>query len=253
MKICVCVNPVPDFGENCILNDGIPDYDGINYYIDRFDMAAYQTALKLKKSHGFAVTVLAPENPLNEKCLKRIWALGADRCVWLKTVSDSINNIASVMSSYLKVNRYDLVLTGSYSSNFSTGGFGALLAENSDIPVISDVISVDFSTDGKYFVIRKKIQDHTVEEYKTDAKFLASVCAAENVINYPSAFNLLNCENHSIDFIEDITSSAECINCMPCSFHDISSDIAAALVEGTEGELALKLIKLIEKKELLLK
>ncbi len=253
MKICVCVNPVPDFGNKCIITNGMPEYGNIVYYIDEYDMAAYQTALLLKKRYGFSVTILAVKNDSYEKCLKRLRAYGADRCVWLKIGQETIDNCASVMSSFLKVNQHDIVLTGAFSHNFSTSGFAAILAGNVKNPLLSNVISIDYFEDDKNFIIKKKSYDHTIEEYKTSGKFHASVISAETSVNYPAAINLMQSDNNAIDYIENITSSVECSDESCSSFRDPVSDVTGTFAAGSDKDISMKLIKLIDKKEILLR
>jgi electron transfer flavoprotein alpha subunit len=132
LRIAVCIKQIP------LIEDANFDpvaktirRDGTNV-ISAFDLRAISLAVELKLSHGAHTTVLTMGPPQARSALVDALAMGMDRAVHLEdrafAGSDTLAT-ARALATWLKREKFDLVLLGKYSLDAETGQVGPEIAE----------------------------------------------------------------------------------------------------------------------------
>jgi electron transfer flavoprotein alpha/beta subunit len=112
-------------------------------YINPFDLFALDMAVQLKKEHSGSITALTMGPKISEEVLWEALALGADRAVLLSdarfSASDTLATSYVLGMGIRKIGKFDLILCGMRTTDGDTGQVGPQLAEELDLPHISNV------------------------------------------------------------------------------------------------------------------
>ena len=159
MNIIVCIKQVPDTDEvKTDPKSGNLIRDGVAATINPFDMFAIEEAVKLKEAYGGKVTAVTMGPPVAEHSLRYAMALGCDDAVLLSdrafAGADTLATAYSLYKGILKIGAYDVVFTGTKTTDGDTGQVGAGIAEYLGAPVVYYVTKVDEVRDKKIIVER---------------------------------------------------------------------------------------------------
>jgi electron transfer flavoprotein beta subunit len=120
-------------------------------YINPFDLFALDMALQLKKEHSGSITALTMGPKISEEVLWEALALGADRAVLLSdgrfSASDTLATSYVLGMGIRKIGKFDLILCGMRTTDGDTGQVGPQLAEELDLPHISNVEKLEGKKD----------------------------------------------------------------------------------------------------------
>ena len=159
MEILVCVRRVPDTSENEIeLDSSGKDIkrDDLVYSVNEFDNYAVEEAIRIVEKLGGTVTVVTVGDEEDEEILRREMAMGAKNGVLISDeafAGSDAKGVATILASFVKKGKYDLVLTGAQAE---AGGaqVGGMMAAMLDYPFASLVNGVEV-LDGKLKVSRE--------------------------------------------------------------------------------------------------
>jgi len=147
MELLVCIKKVPDDSVTVTLNEnGIPQTEHIEATVNAFDTYALEMATRLKEAVGGSVTVLTLDDDSAIPALRNCLSVGADRACLLESVqTDSLGKAALLAkaSNNLSETPLDIIFCGSESTDLGHGQVGAQLAEILNIPVITNVLSIE--------------------------------------------------------------------------------------------------------------
>jgi len=185
VEILVCVKRVPDTSENEIeLNRAGNDIerDDLVYSVNEWDNYAVEEALQIVEKHGGDVTVVTVGGEDDEEILRRQMAMGAKKSALLSDAafegSDGAG-IAALLSAFVRMNHYDLILTGVQAED-GAAQVGGMLAAMLDYPFASLVTSIEV-LNGKLKVSRE-IEGGNKEMNEID---LPCVLSIQTGINEP--------------------------------------------------------------------
>ena len=193
MKIVVCVKQVPDTAAERKLKpaDATLDRASVDGLINELDEYAIEEGLLIAEAQRAAgrdaeVTILTmgPEGAVAS--IRKALSMGADQAVHL--VDDGLAGSDALSTSYalaqvLKQTGFDLVLTGSESTDARMGVMAAMLAERLDVPQVSLASKVEI--DGSDLKIRRLSEDGYFEVEST-LPAVISVVEKINEPRYPS-------------------------------------------------------------------
>lgn len=185
MEILVCVRRVPDTSENEIeLNAAGNDIarDELVYSVNEPDNYAVEEALQIRDRVGGSVTVVTVGGEEDEEILRRQLAMGANQAVLISddAFSDSDGRgLASILASFVKKGRYDLILTGVQADD-GAAQVGGMLAAMLDYPFASLVNSIVVEKD--HLRISREIEGGNREISDID---LPCVLSIQTGINEP--------------------------------------------------------------------
>jgi electron transfer flavoprotein beta subunit len=187
LKIVVTVKQIPDpngpqklTGDNRIARDG-------EVVLDPGDEYAVEAALRIKEAAGEAEVVLVSMGPAKAAdAIRKGLSMGADRAIHVSddalAGADALTT-AQVLAAAIKGESPDLVISGTESTDGSTGMVPPMLAELLGIPQLTFAKSVEVSG-GKVKVQRQTEVGYDVVE--ADMPALLTVTAAVGEPRYAS-------------------------------------------------------------------
>jgi electron transfer flavoprotein beta subunit len=201
MKIIVCIKQVPDT-TNVRINPETNTLvrDGVLSIINPFDVYAIEEAVRIKEKHGGTVTVITMGPPQAVEALREAISLGADNAF---LVSDrafaGADTLATGYALACAVRTLggeaakraggdparagsiaDIILMGRQAIDGDTGQVGPGVAENLDVPHITDIRKIEEIKDGR-IVVERLLE----EGYARIAAHLPVVLTVVKEINVP--------------------------------------------------------------------
>lgn len=149
MNIVVCVKRVPDLSEADVELDASGTglrTEHLTFGLNDWDRFAIEEAIRLREEHGGTVTALTMGDEDAEEVLRRALAMGADDALRISDPSlfgaDAYATARALRGAIAALD-YDLVLTGSVSSDGGSGAVGGMLAELLGIPQVALATKLD--------------------------------------------------------------------------------------------------------------
>ncbi|MGE4214176.1 MAG: electron transfer flavoprotein subunit beta [Anaerotignaceae bacterium] len=194
MKIIVCMKQVPSCNEvrldpvtNTIIRDGCPSV------INPFDSSALEQAVEIKERLGGEVTALSMGIPNTQILLQDALSRGCDKAVLLSdrafAGADTLATAYTLALGVKKIGKADLILCGKMAVDGDTAQIGPELAENLDIPHVTDVNEVVFISDKE--IICSKIIDGGSQLINVTLPALITVVKDIKVPRLPSIKGIL--------------------------------------------------------------
>jgi electron transfer flavoprotein beta subunit len=186
MEILVCARRVPDTSENEIkLNAHGDDIerDDLVYSVNEPDNYAVEEALQIVSRVGGSVTVVTVGGDEDEEILRREMAMGAGQAALLSDgafAGSDGRGIAAILKQFVRMGRYDLILTGVQAEDGSAQ-VGGMLAALLDYPFASLVTSIEV-LEGRTLKIGREIEGGGKEINAID---LPCVLSIQTGINEP--------------------------------------------------------------------
>lgn len=151
MKIVVFIKEIP-ISNNVKIDPKTNNLvrSGVRGRINPFDENAIETALQLKEKFGGTVSVVSMGPDSFKLSLHEALAMGCDDAYLISSRafagSDTLATAYTLSQAVRKIGDVDLILTGLKAIDADTGQVGPLIAEELDLPQItnvSDVINLD--------------------------------------------------------------------------------------------------------------
>ncbi|MFP3038374.1 MAG: hypothetical protein ACKFI0_00455 [Candidatus Hodgkinia cicadicola] len=149
MKVLVAAKIVADPEVEPKVKDGVVSKTGVERVIDSVDEASIQAALDLKRKLAGVSVAVASVGPIHDRdALRHALAMGADEVVQVRLAPDLIHavdsfGVAKLLRRLVILTECDMVLTGSRSSDSSSGQVGAALAGLLGWPHLSNVYALN--------------------------------------------------------------------------------------------------------------
>lgn len=129
--------------------------------ISSYDRYAIEAALRLKEAAGGGEIVVVALGPATAKdAISRALAMGADRGIHLETADPNDADtlaVATALAEAVSPLNADLVLAGQASDDYEAGQVGAQVAALANLPVISNVVSIE--REGDAVLVRRDTED----------------------------------------------------------------------------------------------
>lgn len=176
---------------------------GVQTVLNPFDEYAIEAALQIKEklADGSTVTIvsLAPET--GKEVVRKALAMGADRAVMLSDpgfAGSDVWGTAYALAAGIRKIGFDLVLTGTQSTDANTGELPGALAEYLDVPGLTYARKIEFA-DG-----RIRIQRETETGYQTVSAplpVLASITKSAAEPRFPALKGIMGAKKKEIAFL----------------------------------------------------
>lgn len=169
MKIVVCIKQVPDT-TNVRINPETNTLvrEGVASIINPFDVYALEEGIRLKEKHGGTVTVLTMGPPQAAEALREAISLGADEAVLVSdrafagadtlatayTLAAAVRKLESTAVGTVPAGPVDVILMGRQAIDGDTGQVGPGVAENLDVPHVTDIRKIEEIAGGRIVVER---------------------------------------------------------------------------------------------------
>ena len=129
--------------------------------ISSYDRYAIEAALRLKEASGGGEIVVVALGPASVKdAISRALAMGADRGIHLETADSNDADtlaVATALAEAIAPLNADLVFAGQTSDDYEAGQVGAQVAALANLPVISNVVSIE--REGDEVLVRRDMED----------------------------------------------------------------------------------------------
>jgi electron transfer flavoprotein beta subunit len=148
MKIIVCCKAVPDGISKVSWSEteGKIIYKSFSLVINESDEYALEEALQIKKLFGAEVTVVTVGSLKSQTILHQALAKGADKVIRIDTEfaeSAESSVFSKILAKAIEKMEYDLILTGSESSDNMSSKVGVSLAEMLKLPCVFAVNKIE--------------------------------------------------------------------------------------------------------------
>jgi electron transfer flavoprotein beta subunit len=249
MNIVTPIKLVPDLVEELAIDQSgtALDTDWLRLVLNELDDHALEEAILLKERGGEQVTVVAPDVPDVDDALYAAAAKGADRLI--KITGDfaaGTNNhaLARVFGAVIRGLQPDLVLTGVQAHDDLDGSIGPLLAEVLGMPYVGYVAGVAVA-DGMC-TVRKEYPGGLVAEMEVTLPAVLGIQAAEEPPRYVAVSKIRQAMKDST--IEQQAAAEWDLSGAPTvsRMFQPESGARATMIEGDEGEIAAKLVSILQ-------
>jgi len=259
MNILVCVKQVLESRDTVKLNPGgtqIVSDPSAAYKMNPFDEFAVEEALlireKIPESRVDAVTV-GPEGATT--VVRRAMGMGADHGIHIvNEASDSDPFVtASLMAQYAKGRDYGLILAGVMSEDDMQGAVGPMAAALLSLPCATAVIAERMSPDGQSVVVERELEGGIREVVEIGLPALLTLPSGINRPRYPSLSNILRAKGRHLENIAADTLTVTPGRQAAARYTHPGKSRSATVLEGTSGDKAKQLIRILEERHLLVR
>jgi electron transfer flavoprotein beta subunit len=258
VEILVCARRVPDTSENEIqLNSAGNDIerDDLVYSVNEWDNYAVEEAIQIVDRLGGNVTVVTVGNEDDEEIVRREMAMGAKHGVLISDEafdgSDG-RGFATILATFVKKGKYDLVLTG-VQAEAGEAQVGGMLAAMLDYPFASLVNSIE-AFDGKLKVSRE-IEGGNREMNEIDLPCVLSIQTGINEPRYVGIRGIRQVASVEIPSYgaSDLGLDASAVGEAAAKVKRVDYFVppmakGAEMLQGDRGEIAGKVVELIKAK-----
>jgi electron transfer flavoprotein beta subunit len=258
VNIVVCVKRVPDTAADKKLDphDFTLDRESVDSIMNPVDEYAVEEALRLKEANGGEVTILTmgPEGA-EKNAVRKALALGADRGVLVRDDrlhgSDAMAT-AVVLAAALGGLEFDLVITGSESTDARTSLVPQALAQHLGIPGLTNAKKVEVEG-GSIAIHREEEGGYSVVE--CDLPVLVSVVKGINEPRYPSLKGIMGAKQKPLEArsADDVGVEATAAGLDGSKTEVLAAEPLPPKAKGTiivdEGDAAVKLADFLQERK----
>jgi len=148
LKIFVLIKQVPELHNLEIdRRTGTLIREGVENIINPDDLYALELGLSLKEQYEGEITAMTMGPPQAEFALRECLAMGVDHAILISdpmfAYSDTLQTTLVLKEAFDKIKEYDIIITGSQTSDSSTGQVPYQLSEALNIPLITDIFTME--------------------------------------------------------------------------------------------------------------
>lgn len=228
--------------------------EGIEPTINPDDLYALELGLSLKEKYGGIVTAMTMGPPPAISALRECLAIGVDHAILISdkkfAYSDTLQTTLVLKEAFDKIKEYDVIITGSQSSDASTGQVPYQLSEALDIPLVTDIFTMEIK-DGELFAQRNF--GHESQNIIVALPILIRVRRYFNKPRYVSLLGITNAFEREIEVLDFNTFNCpeylDGCNKSPTRVvktEKVELKRKNQIIEGTVKEKTQKLITILE-------
>jgi len=200
MNIAVCVKRIPKTAEADIFieKDGRDiKKDHLVFYLNDWDGYAVREAALLKERYGGEVTVITVGPEESKEVLTRCLAMGADRALRVEEPPDLDGHLtAEILSTVIKSQSFDLILTGVQAEDDNAGQVGVELAQMLGLPHAAIVTHIEMTGDKAR--VRRELEGGIDEVVELKLPAVLTIQTGINEPKYVSLAAILEAEDKEI-------------------------------------------------------
>ncbi len=202
MKILVTVKLVPDTTADKQIDPVTKRLvrTGVETVLNPFDEYAIEAGLQLrdKLADGSTVTIFSMTPESGKEIVRKALAMGADDAVMLSDPALAGSDLwatAYAMAHGIKTVGFDLVLTGTQSTDAISGDLPGMLAEYLGVPALT--YARELSIDGTTLRVKRETETG-YQTLRAQLPALASVTKSANEPRYPSLKGIMGAKKKEI-------------------------------------------------------
>jgi electron transfer flavoprotein beta subunit len=205
LEIVVCAKQIPDPEAPPAAFKLDPETggvitSGIPWVINPFDENALEAAIRIREKCEANITVLSMANKPSREVLRKALAVGADKLILLEDARfedlDSYSTAHVLASAIMKMDKYDLILTGRQAGDWDSGQTGLIIAEMLGIPSINLAQKVTVEDNS---VVVEKVKPNGYEVVKAEMPALITVSNELGELRYVPLKLIKQADNKPIE------------------------------------------------------
>ena len=200
MNIVVCMKQVPDTTARKVLRpDFRLDREAVDNVINPFDEYAIEEALRLREANGGDICILSMGPPAAEDAIRKALAMGADRGILVTDPAlegSDWGATCRVLAAAIGRAPYDLVLTGTESTDARSGLVPGGLSELLGVPLLT--LAVKLEPAGAGIKVSRQIPGG-YQDVEAPLPAVVSVVKGANDPRYPSLKGIMAAKRKEIE------------------------------------------------------
>ncbi|MFX1236626.1 MAG: electron transfer flavoprotein subunit beta/FixA family protein [Promethearchaeota archaeon] len=190
--------------------------EGIENVINHDDLYALELGLSLKERYGGEVTAMTMAPPQAESALRECLAMGVDHAILLTdpvfAYSDTLQTTLVLKEAFEKIKDYDIIITGTKTSDSSTGQVPYQISEALDIPLITDIFSLELDIKRKILTCHRNF-GHESQNIEVEFPVLLRINRYFNKPRHVSLSGIKKAYSKEIEILDyGCLNSPECID-----------------------------------------
>ena len=254
MNICVLIKQVASEDSPLLLNDDklTLKTDSINFISNEPDTFALEEALQLKEKNDASVTVCTLGSELARQVLKDALAKGADNGIFIADEgidTSSPLNIAKAISSALKDNNYDLILSGLQSNDIGFSQVGLLVAEYLKTSHASLVMGTEIINNGSDIKVKLELENGWFQWSELKLPASLTIQSGINSPRYATLKGIMSVKNKEVkEFSKnDLSISEDNGYTVLEKFIPVKSK-ETTIIQGSADEISEQLVDVLKNK-----
>jgi electron transfer flavoprotein beta subunit len=246
MKIAVCVKQVVTREWPLRLNETktwIRDQDA-TYEMNEPDAYALEEALRLKEKHGGEVIVVSAGPARVQQVLREALARGADRAVHVEgddlAYADAFT-VAQALSTAVKAEGVDLVLTGLQSDDQGFAQVGVVLAETLGMP--HGTIVMEVKVDGAALKVKRELEGQFFQWVSMPLPAVITIQSGINTLRYATLKGIMAAKKKEIKRVDPPAGTTARQKIVNLYFPEKTKQ--TRMIAGTTAEAAKELVRVL--------
>jgi len=207
MKICVLIKQVASEDSNLVLNDDklTLDVNALNLVSNESDTYALEEALQIKEKTDGEVKVCTMGPESSKQVIKDALAKGADSGIFIS--NENISNespqaIAKTISSYIKDEKFDLILSGLQSNDKGFSQVGLLIAEYLNTSHASLVMGTEINNDDT-IKVKLELENGWFQWSELDLPACLTIQSGINAPRYATLKGIMSVKNKPVESFDN--------------------------------------------------
>lgn len=248
MKLCVCIKQVPDIQAPFRIVEGRLQFDVERYVLNAYDASAVEGALQLVEQHGGTVEVVAIGPASVSETIRKALAMGAERAYHIEADPTGWDAavVSTVLTAFFRNRTYDAIFTGKQAQDSDAGLTGAMLAEQLDLPYVSNAVELAFEA-GRLLVTRQGDAGREVIELALPV--LVTISNDMNDPRIPAIRGIMEARRKPVErlTLSDLGLSAEQLQPQTrvTGYRPVPPRAPGRKLEGTPTEVVCELVRLL--------
>ncbi|HEY6628518.1 MAG TPA: electron transfer flavoprotein subunit beta/FixA family protein [Acidimicrobiia bacterium] len=252
MKVVVCVKQIPDPATPYQLESGTnwllrPD----DQILDDTDRYGVEMGLQLAQASEGTVTLVCMGPAGNGQGIRQALAMGADQAILIEDDTLRGSNAlttARVLAAAIQRDGFDLVITGTESTDGYSGVLPQMLSELLDVPALTYATKVE-AADGKVTIHRQTASGYDVVEASLPA--VVAVTAGVVEPRYPTFKGIMDAKKKTVESLSVADLGVERgPDQTVASITDAAERTAGQKIED-DGESHLAIVALLEQRKVI--
>ena len=203
MKICVLIKQVASEDSPLSISNNTIDKDSLNLVTNEPDSYALEEALLIKDKTEGEVTICTLGPDSSQQVIKDALAKGADKAIHIVcNNADTMSSLdlAKIITKKIKLENFDLILSGLQSNDFGFAQLGIIIAELLDYSHASLVMGTEI-IDHKVKV-KKELENGWFQWSELDLPSSLSIQSGINQPRYATLKGIMSVKNKPVDKID---------------------------------------------------
>jgi electron transfer flavoprotein beta subunit len=252
MKVVVCVKQIPDpatpyrleAGSNWLLR---PD----DQVLDDTDRYGVEMGLQIAQATGGTVTLVSMGPAGNGQGIRQALAMGADQAILIEDDSlrgSDVLTTARALAAAIGRTEFDLVITGTESTDGYSGVLPQMLSELLDVPALTYATKVE-TADGTITIHRQTAAGYDVVEASLPA--VVAVTAGVVEPRYPTFKGIMEAKKKTVETLSVTDLGIErSTNQTVSSITDAPERTAGQKIED-DGDSHMAIVTLLEQRKVI--